>query len=134
VRYIWNYREDNHEATRSEVDKAKRHWQELLSLPRGLEESHAGRTPGRPGVRRPHADDVVVQLARDQVEFLSRPIHGQGGYQSLLRGLQDNTSEGFLRLSHFDCERIVRCATEYGEGGFQGRLRSVIEPAGLFIS
>jgi hypothetical protein len=79
VRYIWNYREDTHEATRSEVEKAKGHCQVLLNLLGRLEESHAGRTPGPPSVWRPHADNVVVQLARDQVEFLSRPIHGQGG-------------------------------------------------------
>jgi hypothetical protein len=43
-------------------------------------------------------------------------------------------SEGFLRLSHFDCERIARWAGEYGEGGFQGRLRSIIKLTRLFIS
>ena len=73
-------------------------------------------------------------LTPAQVDFLQRPLRGQGGYQSLLARLQGNLDGNILRLTRTDCERVVRYATQYGEGGFQTRLQSIIQQAELFIS
>ena len=37
-----------------------------------------------------------------------------------------------LRLTPDDCEKVVRYATQYGQGGFQERLRSIVELAEQF--
>ena len=60
---------------------------------------------------------------------LNRPLRGQGGYQSLLARLQSNMCGTRLRLTLEDCEKVVRYATQYGQGGFQERLRSIVRVA-----
>jgi hypothetical protein len=68
-----------------------------------------------------------VQLNAEETAALMRPIRGQGGFQSLLRGLQrsfDRPSK-VLTLSEEQIERIVRYTTDYGWGGFEGRLEGV---------
>ncbi len=87
-----------------------------------------------PTVWTPRADEIVVELTPDQVGFLQRPLRGQGGYQSLLGRLRSNVDGNRLRLTRADCERVVRYATSYGEGGFQTRLRPIVQLAELFIS
>ena len=39
-----------------------------------------------------------------------------------------------LMLTRADCERVVRYATRYGQGGFQTRLESIVQLARQFIS
>jgi HKD family nuclease len=84
-------------------------------------------------VRDPDTDDILVELTGEQIEILNRPVTGSGGYQSLLRRLQDNLNGNLLRLTKNDCERIVRSATKYGAGGFQTRLRSILETANRYL-
>ena len=70
---------------------------------------------------------VVIELTTEEVERLSRPIRGQGGFQTLLRRLQsqlNNESQLVLRIE--DVRRIVRYQARYGTGGFQGRLEAVL--------
>ena len=74
-------------------------------------------------------DELVAELTPDQVEYLSRPLRGQGGYQSLLARLQSNMNGTRLRLTLDDCEKVVRYASQYGQGGFQERLRSIVQLA-----
>ena len=70
---------------------------------------------------------VVIELTPEEVELLSRPIHGQGGFQSLLRRLQSQLNdESQLVLTIDDVRRIVRYWARYGTGGFQGRLEAVL--------
>jgi hypothetical protein len=57
-------------------------------------------------------------------EYLSRPINGEGGFQSLLRKMQRQLASGWIELSDADVERWVRYSTEYGSGGFEDRLRA----------
>lgn len=68
-----------------------------------------------------------VKLNADEAERINRPVAGQGGFQSLLRGLQRNfdASTRLLTLTDEQIERIVRYTTEYGWGGFEGRLDGV---------
>lgn len=118
----------------SEVSKKRSEWDELLKRLRELEDQHTKDLHGPLSVWTPHADYVVVELTLDQVEFLTRPVRGQGGYQSLLTRLRGNMNGNLLRLSRSDCNRIVRYSTQYGEGGFQARLRSIIELAESFTA
>ena len=70
---------------------------------------------------------VVIELTAEEVELLSRPIQGQGGFQSLLRRLQaqlNDESQLVLRID--DVRQIVRYWARYGTGGFQGRLGAVL--------
>lgn len=71
--------------------------------------------------------NVVIELAKEEVELLSRPIHGQGGFQTLLRRLQSQLNEeSQLVLGIDDVERIARYCAKYKTGGFQDQLKSVL--------
>ena len=76
---------------------------------------------------------LVVDLTDTQLEYLTRPIRGQGGYQLFLEHLQDQIDENRLVLTREDCRKLVRYATEYGPGGFQARLLTVIQAAQEFL-
>lgn len=70
---------------------------------------------------------VTVPLTEDAVGVLNRPVVGQGGFQNLLRDLQDQLGTGSqLVLTPDLIERIVRYVQGYGQGGFQGRLDTVL--------
>ena len=71
---------------------------------------------------------TVFLDAAEQQELL-RNTAGQGGFQELIEGFQANlnTSTGKLVLTDVDLERIPRYAFDYGNGGFEGRLRRIFE-------
>jgi hypothetical protein len=69
---------------------------------------------------------IAVELTEGELEILNRPVRGSGGFQGLLRRLQRNVVERTLILEVQDIERILRYATDYGEGGFQSRLRAAL--------
>lgn len=60
--------------------------------------------------------------------FESLDIKGQGGFQSLMRGVAERitTSGGVARFSPDEFTRVTKYATSYGEGGFQQRLRLLV--------
>ena len=70
---------------------------------------------------------VRVHLTDAERELLSRPVNGEGGFQSLLRKLQVAMTEGDIVADEALVERIVRSAGNCGSGGFQGRLRSLAQ-------
>lgn len=65
-----------------------------------------------------------IQLNADEFERIMRPVHGQGGFQNLLRDMQNGTDPNtrVLEISDANLERVVRYFFQYGEGGFQGRM------------
>jgi hypothetical protein len=70
---------------------------------------------------------VRLKLSARAVEALQRPISGQGGFQSLLRQLQRSVdNEQHLVLTPALIAKIVRYVEDYGGGGFQGRLDTVL--------
>lgn len=74
---------------------------------------------------------VTIELPDDALEALRRPVVGQGGFQSLLRELQDRVGTGsVLTLTPDLIARIVRYVQDYGQGGFQGRLDTVLAELG----
>ncbi len=62
-----------------------------------------------------------------ELAWLSKPVNGQGGFQSLLRALAKNRSGQMQFVPPTLVERIQRYARKYGKGGFQGRLRSLAQ-------
>jgi hypothetical protein len=73
--------------------------------------------------------DRIVQLTQEQADILRRPVKGEGGFQSLLRGLQQNLNRrtNVLTVTEEQFERIIRYTSQYGWGGFEGRLEAVRE-------
>jgi hypothetical protein len=71
---------------------------------------------------------VVIDLGPGALQALRRPVRGQGGFQSLLRKLQKAISaDNQLPLSRETIEQIARYVRDYGQGGFQGRLDTVLQ-------
>jgi len=68
---------------------------------------------------------VEVQLNREDLELLMRPVAGQGGWQSLLRKLQKQIKGNTLTLTVDDSRRILRYILSYGSGGWQDRLAAI---------
>lgn len=70
---------------------------------------------------------VRIVLTPALIQILKRPVEGQGGLQSLLRRLNRNLApDGSLNLTDTDVERIRRYASEYGQGGFEDRLKPLV--------
>jgi hypothetical protein len=71
---------------------------------------------------------VRIQLGSAALGAMRRPVVGQGGFQSLLRRIQRELGDGSdLLLTVGTIERIARYVERYGEGGFQGRLRYILD-------
>ena len=74
---------------------------------------------------------IVVLNSREAAVLNQQdPGTGQdGGWQSLLVGLQNklNRTTGELTLDIEDLERIPRYAFDYGNGGWESRLRGIFE-------
>lgn len=71
----------------------------------------------------------TVRLNEDEQKELAREAAGSGGFQSLIEALQQKLDPitGHLALSTSDLEKIGRYAFDYGNGGFEGRLRKIFE-------
>jgi len=69
---------------------------------------------------------IIIELDDDAVSLLQREINGQGGWQSLLKQMQDNLKGNQLTLMVGDISKIVSYTTNYGQGGFEDRLRPII--------
>ena len=72
---------------------------------------------------------MVFVLNNSEITELMRETAGQGGWQSLIKRLQSKLSidTGEIKLSEAEIERIHRYAFDYGDGGFEARLRRIFE-------
>lgn len=67
---------------------------------------------------------VQFKLTPAERTEILKPVNGTGGYQTLLRDLQQTLQpDGTLVLDDELLGRVVRMC-RYGNGGFQGRLKS----------
>ena len=76
--------------------------------------------------------EVTIFLALDEIEELDQQdqrTKSHGGWQSLLVGLQQriDRATGRLDLSDRDLTRIAGYALNYGNGGWENRLRRTFE-------
>lgn len=69
---------------------------------------------------------IIVSLTPEEVSLLQKNVHGRGGFQSLLASLRTKLRGNDLELDLADVERIARYVSDYGDGGFQGRLEGVL--------
>jgi hypothetical protein len=69
---------------------------------------------------------IRIELSADSLAKLTRPVVGQGGFQSLLRQVQRQVDGNVLVLTPSLIERIAQYVHAYGGGGFQGRLEAVL--------
>ena len=69
---------------------------------------------------------VCIKLEPDVLEALKKPVVGSGGFQSLLKTLNSRLRDDMLVLTLGDLSKITRYVQEYGGGGFQGRLRCIV--------
>ena len=73
---------------------------------------------------------LCVNTGEMEILFRQDPrTEHRGGYQSFLVRLQRKTDRptGALSLSASDLERIPRYAFDYGNGGWENRLRGTLE-------
>lgn len=71
---------------------------------------------------------VSISLRPEDIELLKRPIRGSGGWQILLRRIQDRIKGDELTLEVKDVGKILRYVSDYGSGGFEGRLGVIVQP------
>lgn len=64
---------------------------------------------------------MQIQLSPTALARLLRPVHGQGGFQQLLRKLQSQLLGSVLTIDEIDAEKLERYSSAYGLGGFQDR-------------
>jgi hypothetical protein len=81
---------------------------------------------GRTKVRAIASIDIVVsQDVRTFFEEVS--VNGHGGFQGLARALQEQLeTSAVLHLTPDEFRRIVRYATDYGDGGYQQKFRKIV--------
>ena len=69
---------------------------------------------------------IRFTLGPKALEALGRAVVGRGGFQTLLRQLQASVQGRDLTLTPEQVAKVVRYVQEYGQGGFQGRLDTVL--------
>lgn len=70
---------------------------------------------------------IVVDLTDQELEWIQRPVKGQGGFQSLMRRIQGQLNGNRLIMPRAEGERLVRYAGDYKQGGFQDRIKTIAD-------
>jgi len=72
-------------------------------------------------------DDTVTQLNSEEIDDLTAPINGTGGWQSLWGALQQqfDKASGQITLTPLLRSRLHQYYHSYGGGGFQNRAKRV---------
>lgn len=78
---------------------------------------------------RPMPFELAIEITPDLRELIERPINGEGGFQTLMRGLRHGLRHDHIRkvsilvMSEATMGRVFRYSTmSQGDGGFEGRL------------
>ena len=65
-----------------------------------------------------------IKLSSAEVARYTRPVRGQGGFQTLLRRISKQiAANGVLTISEGDLEKLIRYSFAYGQGGYQERTK-----------
>lgn len=73
----------------------------------------------------------TVPLRQETADMLRRPIKGRGGFQSLMRRIQNGLRGRQLRVEQADLDSLLRAASGPSVGGFQRRSRDIVVDAVL---
>lgn len=67
---------------------------------------------------------IKLTLTRTEAAYLLYPV-GNGGQQGFHTKLRSQLRNGNLTVEFYDTElgKLIRYMTQYGSGGFQGRLK-----------
>lgn len=68
----------------------------------------------------------TITMPAELKERLSKPVTGQGGWQSLVTDMQSQMDGDELELSQALLDKMIPMATKYGAGGYQGLIRWVL--------
>lgn len=83
-------------------------------------------------------NDMTLELKADEIQALTLPINGVGGWQSLFQALQKqfDKAKGTITLTPALRARIHHYYQNYGTGGFQTRAKAVFsrELPHLFVA
>lgn len=76
-----------------------------------------------------------IPITPEENALIDKPINSRGGFQDLMKRLQagrknQNTE---LEISREDAERIRRYATNYGDGGYERRLGSLVPKVAAWL-
>jgi len=75
--------------------------------------------------------NINIKLTDEEVALLKKPIRGEGGWQVLLQRLQKKVSaDNTISISPSEIETIIRYCQNYGEGGWQKQLSSILTAIG----
>jgi hypothetical protein len=66
---------------------------------------------------------VIAQFTDEEVELITRPVGGSGGWNDLFRELQNKLNGNEIELEMSVIERIIRYSRIRSSGGFQTRLK-----------
>ncbi|HHY03979.1 MAG TPA: hypothetical protein GX534_02165 [Thermoanaerobacterales bacterium] len=71
----------------------------------------------------------IEDLSPEDIEPILKEVKGQGGFQSLIRKLQRQYSreEQTLVLDYSDIKKMINYSQNYGQGGFQGKLSTILD-------
>lgn len=71
---------------------------------------------------------MIYQLNENQFNKIMQSQSGDGGYQSLIRALQNKVNKQIkytIELSDEDIEKIKRYKVKYGNGGWENLLNDI---------
>lgn len=71
--------------------------------------------------------NIIIELEENERNLIQKSVSGSGGWQSLIKKLQGNISENKISLSDEDIAKIIKYQRQYGYGGFENRLRPLID-------
>lgn len=66
----------------------------------------------------------IIQLTAADVAKFKKPVRGRGGFQSLLRAIAKKIQpDDTVSLTDGENERLIRYSFQYGQGGFEDRIK-----------
>lgn len=70
---------------------------------------------------------MKIKLSSEAKNKLLKPVEGNGGYQFFLKKLQRQFENGILELLENDLEKLKRYSEDYGNGGYQGQFKAILD-------
>ena len=69
---------------------------------------------------------IVIQITQTEIDAIRSQSTVGGGFQSLFKRLSDGIDGSKLRIEEETARRAIEYAENYGQGGWQNALSSVV--------